>query len=106
MLNDHMSWQQKLSALQVITDTCLRMRKPDDWYVSAHGREVTDGRGVLVGEYGNGESPAEAVMDDWNKLVTNLAPGKFIVVHYGCDSERRYRWNGFMWSDVAKDSAA
>lgn len=93
-----MTWEQKLAALQALTETHLCMRKPGDWYVDAYARDI-GGDGFLTGTFGNGMSPAEAVLDDW-KRITELPPGKYIVISANSDKEKRVRWNGFMWKEV------
>lgn len=90
-----MNWEQKLEALQVIADSSLRMRKPGDWYVDAYRREI-GGDGMLVHSYGNGNTPQEAVEDDWRKMVEQLPANKYIQAA----DRKRYRWAGFMWKEV------
>lgn len=94
-----MTWEEKLSACCSIADTSLSMRKPGDWYVSS-GMEVIERghRGVLVGSYGNGKTPEEAVENHWKKLVENPEV-ECIVVHAMRDDRRELIWNGFMWQD-------
>lgn len=92
-----MSWEEKLSAFQALSDTSLRMRKPGDWYVSAHV-EVKN-RSMLEGRFGNGRSPQEAVENHWDKL-TNLAPHEYIIVDAMRESRRAVCWNGFMWKNI------
>ena len=91
-----MNWEQKLSALQAIADTCLRMRVPGNWYVSATGRDVSE-RGMLVGKYGNGPTPESAVEADWNSIAESRAT---IILNAGRSDRRAVQWNGFMWIDV------
>lgn len=101
MKKERMEWEDLLQALCALDrDTCLRMRKPGDWYVSHH-IEV-GGDGCLSGIYGNGASPELAVLDDWAKLVTSLRPDRFLVIDAMRDTRRQVRWNGYMWEDVPK----
>lgn len=93
-----MNWEQKLAALQAIADTCLRMRKPGDWYVSATGRGI-GGDGLNRGNYGNGPTPQAAVEDDWRQLVEMLPYDRYIIVE-SRGERRQIRWNGFMWETV------
>lgn len=93
-----MTWEQKLQALQALTDTSLRMRKPGDWYVCAVGRSVKEGA-FLKGEYGNGISPESAVEDDFKKVAELLPPEHYIVVDRNGKRLAR-KWNGFMWQEV------
>jgi hypothetical protein len=91
-----MTWEQKLAALQVLCETSLKMRKPGDWYVSASGREI-GGDGMLIGEYGNGKTPEEAVEDDWRKIAEFLPSDRYVVTGAMRGSRKQVRWNGFMW---------
>ena len=94
-----MNWEQKLSALQAVADTALRMRNPGDWYVSM--RAEIGGDGFLRGEYGSGPTPEEAVLAHWDIFTANLPSDRYIVAHANSDMEKRVRWNGFMWQDAA-----
>lgn len=94
-----MTWEQKLAALQAITETCLCMRKPGDWYVSATARGV-GGDGLNRGAYGNGKTPEEAVHDDWRQIAEFLPFDRYIIVERA-GARRQVRWNGFMWADFS-----
>jgi hypothetical protein len=95
-----MTWEEKLSALQVLCDTSLRMRKPGDWYVSATGREIGgDDTGMLTGLYGNGPTPQAAVEDDW-KQMTELPVRRYIVIGAMGPNRKHFRWAGYMWREV------
>lgn len=98
-----MTWEQKLQAFQSICEHELRMRRPGDWYVSGciEIQESADSS-VLVGSYGNGATPQAAVEDHWRVLVTDLPAGGFLVVNAHQDTQKQYRWNGFMWSEVPR----
>jgi hypothetical protein len=50
-----MTWEQKLLAMQALTEVSLKMRKPGDWYVDARGRRVKAGV-MSHGIYGNGKN--------------------------------------------------
>ncbi len=93
-----LSWEEKLAAFQALSEHSLRMRAPGNWYVSADImlKEARDS-GVVVGTYGNGVTPANAVHDHWNKYVAEIPDDGYVWVPRG---ERRVRWNGFMWADV------
>lgn len=93
-----MTWEQKFAALQSIADTSLRMRKPGDWYVSATGRGIA-GDGFVLGAYGNGKTPEEAIEDDFRQLAEFLPSDRYVVVERGGE-RRQFRWTGFMWADV------
>lgn len=96
-----MDYQQKLQAFQALCQHCLHMREPGDWYVSG-AIEIGGDGGILKGEYGNGRTPEEAVLDHWDRLVTHLAPHEYLVVS-GTIGPRMYRrWSGFMWDDAQR----
>ncbi len=88
---NELTYEQKLAALKAISDVCLRMRDPGNWYVDARERECREGS-ALVGKYGNGATPQEAVNDDWEQISNHP---KVVI-----GGERTVRWNGFMWQDV------
>lgn len=100
-----MSWEEKLAALQALTDTCLQMRRPGEWYVSARYRAI-GGNGVLSGTYGEGLSPSQAVENDWLLIVEHLAPGLFIVIEAPDAPRRHFRWAGFMWKELPVEKRA
>ena len=98
-----MDWQQKLEALQALGDCALRMRSPDDWYVSQNSTELKMHADdyCLGGKYGNGHSPEEAVEDHWRVLVDDLPPEAMIIIHaMSRERRRQVRWSGYMWKDV------
>lgn len=96
-----MNWEQKFEALNALAECSLKMREPGNWYVS-QSTELKEGS-MLVGTYGNGVTPEEAVNDHWNKLVVPSSFSKPIVTFkYGEDqpTERfHHYWNGFRWVD-------
>ena len=94
-----MTWEQKLAACQAFADASFVMRKPGDWYVNWRA-EIKDGA-VLVGSYGNGARPEEAMHDHW-RVVTGIGPGQYWVANaYETFGKRRAaRWNGFMWEAI------
>lgn len=93
-----MTWEQKLEALQVLTETALRMRKPGDWYVSAVSRYIC-GDGLMRASYGQGRSPELAVEDDWRQLVEYLPSDRYIAIDTLWNRRKQYRWNGYMWKE-------
>lgn len=94
-----MNWEQKLFACKALDDRIsLCMRKPGDWYVS-WSVEV-GGDSVLSGEYGNGRTPEEAVINHWATVVDALPLHKCLVIGAYTDNRRQVRWNGFMWIDI------
>jgi hypothetical protein len=89
-----MTWEQKLEALNCLCEHVLIMRKPGDWYVSSN-LHIHD-KSVLIGEYGQGHTPQEAVEVHWD-IYSNLAGIKKCVYV----SEDNYvNWNGYMWKPV------
>lgn len=98
-----MNWQQKLQALQQLTDTYLRMRSPGDWYISAAYRDVSRDDGIFLNSSsssGRGRTPKEAVENDWRKLVTELPLGGYVVLNAWMLNRRHLRWNGTAWIDL------
>lgn len=94
-----MTWEQKLEALQAISECALHMRKPGDWYVGQYRVEVADGSGILMGRYGNGRTPEEAVENHWSEL-TGLEPNEYIVLDAYGEDRKQLRWNGYRWADA------
>lgn len=96
------TWEQKLDALAALgRDIALKMRKPGDWYVEHVGVEMKESpdAGVLIGAYGNGATPEEAVEDHWRQLALCESPAMIVVNAYS-GNRRHVRWNGYMWQDV------
>ena len=94
-----MTWEQKLAALNAIADHALIMRSPGDWYVSA--RIEIGGRGLLVGAFGNGKSPQDAVEDHWRQLVDEIDENGDYLIGGNPGHTKVVRWNGFMWADAS-----
>lgn len=100
-----MNWEQKLLALQAIAfalGCSLKMRSPGDWYVSLDGIDIKKGN-MLIGAYGNGSNPEEAVNATWDRYVTNISAEECVAITTLTNDgrKRRYvRWNGYMWCDV------
>ena len=94
-----MNWEQKFAACKGLAPITLQMRCPGDWYVS-HRVEKCDGH-VLESAPNSGSTPEDAVNNHWTWL-TALKPDESIVVNAMDKNLRRaYRWNGFMWAEVA-----
>lgn len=96
-----MNWQQKFEAIQAFAgsyDANLRMRKPGDWYVEC-GMSI-GGDGMLLGSYGNGSTPEEAVEDHW-QIYSGLPHDRYAVNR----KNDRARWNGFMWKPLSEKQA-
>lgn len=87
-----MTWEEKLAALNSLSQCSLRMRKPGDWYVSWHAET---GGTMVSCDFGNGRTPEEAVNAHWDLYVTNLPSDRHIRAKNRC-----YRWVGFMWEEV------
>lgn len=95
-----MNYEQKMYALQALAEVSVEMRKPGDWYVN-QDVSIKDGS-VLIGAYGNGATPEEAIENHWDEIAMKSSAGKPIVVikHTDEGTERKhYFWNGFMWCD-------
>lgn len=96
-----MNWEQKMEAIKSLAgmDTCIKMRRPGDWYVLDRV-DIKDGR-FIRGGTGNGRTPEEAVNDRWFQL-TELSRDQYLVVHAFGDDRKAVRWNGFMWTTVTE----
>lgn len=98
-----MDWQQKAAALDALAEIEIKIRKPGDWYVSQRV-EIKDDC-ILVGAYGNGDTPMAAIDDHWFRLVEEIERGpRYLVARVGQPSRRAVKWNGFMWQDVPEPS--
>lgn len=93
-----MTWEQKLAALNALCEHTLKMRSPGDWYVCAP-IEIVD-KNVLIGSFGNGSHPEEAVRNHWEIYTSKLESHQYIVARK-YDKSVYVRWNGFMWEDVS-----
>lgn len=96
-----MNWQQKFDALGAIgTEISVRMRKPGDWYVDHRGVDTkeTPDSCCLVGRYGNGSTPEEAIENHWRRLTEEQPLAYLWVSEFG--KNRKVRWNGYMWRDL------
>lgn len=96
-----LDYEQKLQALNAIAECSVKMRKPGDWYV-CQGVEIKRG-GCLVGEYGNGRTPIEAILNHW-KTLTEIPSDEYLVI-YKSGTRRAFKWIGFMW-DVVEEPAS
>jgi hypothetical protein len=94
------TWEEKFAAIQALArEASLKMRKPGDWYVEAVGVEISEGC-LLVGSYGNGRTPQEAVEDHWIKWTQLTGKQTHLVKNAMRDDRQTYRWNGYMWAEV------
>ena len=60
-----MNWEEKLLKLRELSPMAtVRWRGPNSWYVSA-GMHKKEGQ-IIVGAYGNGTTPEEAVENHWD----------------------------------------
>lgn len=101
-----MTWEEKFEALNCLAPGRLIMRKPGDWYIS-RGIEVTsDSSPVLKGMYGNGTSPEQTILNDWDVLVDSIKPDEYLVVSAGSVDRKHFRWNGFMWNELPRKPKA
>lgn len=99
-----MNWEQKLDAITAIShDVSLRMRSPGNWYVSASGVSVSE-KCFLVGAYGNGATPEEAVLHHWEQWAAvgpNNSEHPYLVIEPLFGGPRRHVfWNGYSWRDL------
>lgn len=94
-----MNYEQKMAAFIALCDTSVRMRKPRDWYIDCDV-SVKDSS-VLIGMYGNGDTPEAAIENHWFQLCENLKPSQYLVTRRG-DKRHAVRWNGFMWQEVTE----
>lgn len=100
-----MTWEQKLAALDKLAGVGeLRMRAPGNWFCS-HRVDIKD-RSILRGGAGNGVNPEEAVLNQWERLTTDLKSHEYIVIDRGSGPRRAVRWNGYMWDDVDEKAEA
>lgn len=95
-----MDWQQKAEALSTLTELSVCCRKAGDWYV--HQRLDVGGDGFLIGTYGNGTTPEEAIENHWSKLVEHLPSDRYLVVGYG-EKRKHWCWVGFMWRELIQE---
>lgn len=51
---------------------------------------------MLVGSYGNGKSPKEAVNDDWRQMAEELPQDRYIVIDRDGKREQ-FRWIKCLW---------
>ena len=97
-----MTWQEKFAAIQALSgefNACLRMRKPDDWYVA--DLSINIGRGNLLhGVLGNGTTPQEAIENCWTELMNASNNYEPIVKNAYTDNRKEYKWSGYMWTEI------
>lgn len=93
-----MTWEEKLDALNSLSDCELKMRKPGDWHVLQVSTDIKKG-GLLHGSCGNGATPQEAVENHW-EIMTNLKPSEYLVLDAMGDRRKAVEWSGFMWKEV------
>lgn len=100
-----MTWEEKLAAMMALVGpftVSLRMRTPGTWYVHAKGRDIGNGV-VLMGKYGDGKTPEEAVNADWG-IYTNLKTGERVVIDGMTGKRRAATWNGYMWEPFNEEA--
>lgn len=97
-----MKFKQKAEALNALSEISIRINHYGKWYVSQR-TEIKDG-GILKGEYGDGDTPEEAINNHWRVLVDNLANNCYLVINATDKKLRRaVRWNGFMWQEKVEE---
>lgn len=87
------TWEQRLAALQALTECSLRMREPGNWYVET-SLEIGDGS-ILSSAYGNGKTPQEAVEKTWTN-VTRLRDDQYLALRREGDRLNAV-WDGDAW---------
>ena len=78
----------------------LKMREPGNWYM-AFSAEI-GGDGMLTSPTCAGKTPFDAINQTFAQL-TELPDDRYLVVRK-LNGDRRFRWNGFMWSDVTDET--
>ena len=96
-----LDYLQKADALNALAEISIKTRGLKDWYVSQRV-EIKSGN-FLAGQYGNGDTPENAILDHWEKLVTDLPSNSYLVANHGYKTRRAVRWGGYMWKDVGED---
>lgn len=96
-----MNWEQKALALQALVgwpNFSIKMRQPQDWYVSTAGLDRREGS-VLSGGFQKGKTPEDAIEQYWNWATSP----EFHLQFRNYQGVRLVKWNGFMWEDVAEE---
>lgn len=93
-----MTWEQQLEALQSLGRCCLKMRVPGNWYVEQPRVSIATG-GMLVGKFGQGTSPEEAVEDHWRQYTTYVKDERVKVEQAGKVTGLYVRWDGYRWKE-------
>lgn len=93
-----LTYEQKMEAMQELApaagNLALHMRHPGNWYCAIGGVYIAD-RSFIKGLHGDGETPAEAIEDLWDRLTSQLHPGEVLEVNN--DRDQCYIWNGSRW---------
>ena len=99
-----LNWEQKFAALQALAEypdnVNLKMRSLGNWYCSVSGIEVRQSN-CLVGKYGNGANPQEAI-ENCFLMLTTLPKDEVLVRNAMTEKRSYFRWNGFMWKQEAE----
>lgn len=94
-----MTWEEKLAALNALSETVLTMREPGKWHCSVRSAEI-GGDSVLQSIGGRGQSPEEAVLNAWAMATEWKPPKRYIALNAYSDGRRQVKWNGYMWVEV------
>lgn len=90
-----MTWEQKIQALQAISEVSLHMRHPGNWSVGLYGVSIGgDGFLTSIGPV-SGKTPEDAVEQFWTAATILKKPHLYLS-----KGARKFRWNSFMWADV------
>ena len=95
-----MNWEEKLDALNSLSNCTLEMQSVGTWGVH-QDIMVGNGTGTCESVFGVGETPEYAVLDHWKQAVENVSEHKYIAAQQGEGGKNKhYRWDKFMWKEV------
>jgi hypothetical protein len=82
-------------AIAALAPFAIKYRAPEDRMGSTKAWFVEQAVSVHAetGKYGNGDTPAEALLDHWH-ILTSIEENEYLFVR---DGAVKVRWNGFMW---------
>lgn len=92
---------QKARALNALGKLAVQLDLNDNWYATIARVQVLDG-GTLtsaVGRVDGHAGPLGAVVELWDQCAASNA---VMVVNNDGEARKKFRWNGFMWQEVAE----
>lgn len=95
-----MTWQEKATALNALSELTLQLTSTGLWYVRLAGVEIKDGSVLRGGGLGSHQTPAGAVEQAWTVYVDTLPEEQYLVKNAYGTNRNAVRWNGFMWAAV------